>query len=101
MSALPRPVGGLAWTTLSILNISSRPSELTGSPVNGEVSACLPPGPGEDPDEPGLPRVSAKMPPARIAAAATELPAVINARRLSRTRHLPGRSEEHTSELQS
>src|SRR5579859_1474291 len=43
MSAWRSPVGGLACWTLSILKISSRRSEGTRSPVNGE-STALPPG---------------------------------------------------------
>src|SRR5215470_3592616 len=38
MSACMRPVGGRAWTTLSILKIRTRRRYLILSPVNGDVS---------------------------------------------------------------
>src|SRR6266487_3053434 len=38
MSAFVSPVGGVAWTTLSILKISSRRRYLIRFPVNGERS---------------------------------------------------------------
>ncbi len=42
MSALVRPVGGLACGTLSILKISSGRSAVMGSPVNGDLSGPPP-----------------------------------------------------------
>src|SRR6266700_7926865 len=91
MSALVRPVGGLAWGTLSILKISSRRSAETRSPVNGENSgppAALP-GPDAESLPPLLP-VSRKNPPTRIANATAELTAASSALRLIRTgHHLP------------
>jgi hypothetical protein len=50
MSAAFSPVCGRACTMLSIFTASTGPGEVTGSPVNGEVSepvaaACVPAGP--------------------------------------------------------
>src|ERR1035438_7583910 len=40
MSALVRPVGGRAAAMLSIFTASTRPSDFTGSPVNGDSNGC-------------------------------------------------------------
>src|ERR1022692_347478 len=84
-SAFVCPVGGLAWATLSILTISSGPSDLIGSPVNGDVRAVLV-AVGDD-----LPGVgfaspcSSRKPPIRITAATAELAAAIRVRLLTCT----------------
>src|SRR6266567_2620665 len=89
MSALVRPVGGLACGTLSILTISSRPSEETGSPVNGEVAGPVPGPEWPGPDCPPQCPASATNPATRITSATTELPATSSVLRLICTGHPP------------
>jgi len=86
MSALVSPVGGLACSTLSILNISSGPSDLIGSPVNGEVSGPVAVGLDlADGVYGDFPLVSRINPTTNITAAMAELRPAIKARRLIRT----------------
>src|SRR6266567_8967598 len=86
MSAFVRPVGGLAWGTLSILKISSRRRAETCSPVNGENTGPPAALPGPDP---GRSPASRKNPPISIPNATTELIAASSVLRLIRTGHPP------------
>src|SRR5271166_2164106 len=98
MSALVSPVGGRACSTLSILNISSGPSDLVGSPVNGELSGPVAVGPGlVDRDDGDFPLVSRTNPTTKIMAAIAELKPAIKARRLIRTETHPLLNSEVTT----
>jgi hypothetical protein len=99
MSAICRPVGGLARTMLSILKISSRRRYLIRSPVNGEVSGrftwWLGAGDGEfaGADRLGAGEwfpVSTTATAARIASAIAELAAAISVRRVGRAGDFKG-----------
>src|SRR6516165_2951895 len=85
MSAWVSPVCGLAYTMLSIFTASTRFSEFTGSPVNGDRScgACA----GRD-DAGAFPQAASSAPakPASVAAAATVLTALCLIRLIASSR---------------
>ena len=93
MSAWVSPVCGLAFTMLSIFTASTRFSEVTGSPVNGDRSwgACN----GAD----ACPQAASSMvttPASTIAAAALTVLSLIHLIASSRAAHLT-RMHHHTS----
>src|SRR6266487_5974863 len=119
MSARASPVCGRAYTMLSILTASTRFSEGTGSPVNGDRSCAAAEGEGDGAAAPlacppwrSVINEPATRPASRTAAA-TAISVLCRAHIIARSRPrvdgpyaecaacTSGRSEEHTSELQS